>query len=152
MPGRRQQVQVLYEQARRGQRLLESETAALMAELNELYVVRQALEQPKAQAVAPTAGLLSNAARHGELVETRRAAVMAEIVEAEARLAAQQMRLRQARQAVAGWELLAGRVEAQARPVSSVIGSASMSARTAMVRPGRTPSMTPTKPVGVGLV
>ena len=43
--------------------------------------------------------------------------------------------------------ILPGTVEAKGRPVSSPIGSASMSARMASVGPGRPPSMVPTIPV-----
>ena len=115
MHDRGQQVRVLHRQALRGQQLLESETALLMAELERLVKARQALERPEADAVAPTAGLLSNAARHRELAETRRVALVAEIGEAEAELEAHQARLRQARQAVAGWERLAERLGMQER-------------------------------------
>ena len=115
MRDRRRQVQVLHQQALRGQRLLESETGALAGELSRLHEARAALEGAEAVGVATTAGLLGNATRYRELVEARRLSLEEEILEAQRRLEAHQTRLRQARQAVAGWERLEERLTAQER-------------------------------------
>jgi len=77
MRDRRRQVQMLHQQALRGQRLLESETGALAGELTRLQEAREADlrgEAMEGTGMVGTAGLLGNATRYRELVAARRAA------------------------------------------------------------------------------
>lgn len=104
---------MLHQQALRGQRLLESETGALTGDLRRLQEAQESLEGAEGTGVPTTAGLLGNAARYREFLALRRLSLAEEIAEGQRRLEAQQARLREARQAVAGWELLAERLRAQ---------------------------------------
>jgi hypothetical protein len=112
---RRQQVAMLHRQALRGQRLLEAETAVLTGELKRLQEARQTLGESEAVGAASTAGLQGNATRHRELVTAQRRSLAEETAAVEQRLIEHQARLRQAAQAVSGWELLAERLTAQER-------------------------------------
>ena len=113
MRNRRQQVEMLRQQALRGQRLLEGETGALAGELRRLQEARAALGEPEGGKAAATAGLLGHATRYRELVTAQRLSLAEALAEAEQGLSEHQARLRQAAQAVAGWERLAERLRAQ---------------------------------------
>lgn len=118
MRDRRRQVQVLHQQALRGQRLLESETGALAGELTRLQEAREAdlrREALEGTDMVGTAGLLGNATRYRELVAARRATLAEALAAAEQQLEAHRVRLRQARQATLGWERLAERLMAPER-------------------------------------